>query len=481
MDGSPFMLTAIVNTFKNFRDKIFSCFSYRADATMELLDALAGNVNADSVVGLSENPAFRRGYGSIHDVISHFDQDPNQSERIEQRLLHYCSPITEAQPFHLMVLDCTSAPRPHSKTLQDKGVVYSPNPIPGNKPITIGHQYSVMGFLPEQASAHKNPPWILPISVRRVATDTNGINVGIEQMTMAASHFKGDLSVFLGDVSYSKPAFIKSIQENNNALLIARLTSNRIINRKPIEKICKTGNRRKRGHELWYGTEFNFKKETTWGDPHEIMSTPFITRKGKIFTARIQCWNDLLMRQKQGIKLNEYPFRVIRIEIFDEKENIVFNRPMWLMISGKRQHELNLTQIWKSYQRRYDIEHFFRFGKSRLLLDKFQTPDTAHEESWWKIACLSYAQLYMARELASNMPAPWEKYLPAMKTNETVKSVRQVQKSFNRITTETGTPAVAPKARGKQLGRQKGVRPMRRMRHTVIVKGSKWQKEKLQV
>lgn len=227
------MLKSILNQFRKFREHIFGCFSYRSDAAMELIDALASNTTANSVVGLSENHAFRRGYGSIHDVISNFNQDPNQSECIERCLLRYCSPITEAQPFRLMVLDCTSAPRPYSKTLHDKGVIYSPNPVLGNKPITIGHQYSVMGFLPEQASTHKNPPWILPISVRRVATDTNGINIAIEQMTMAASHFKEDLSIFVGDVSYSKPVFIKSIQENDNALLIARLTSNRIINRKP--------------------------------------------------------------------------------------------------------------------------------------------------------------------------------------------------------------------------------------------------------
>jgi hypothetical protein len=285
----------------------------------------------------------------------------------------------------------------------------------------------------------------------------------------------------LGDTAYSRPTFIERIQEHENSLLIARLISNRVINRKSNEKIRKIGDRRTRGHELWYGTAFNFKDSTTWGSPDETTSTIFVSRKGKIFTARIQCWNEMLMRQKNGIKLNEYPFRVLRIEIVDEQENVVFNRPMWLMVSGKRRYELDLLQIWESYKRRYDIEHFFRFGKSRLLLDKFQTPDTRHEESWWKISCLSQAQLYMGKELANNMPTPWEKYLPSMRENETVKAPRQVQKSFNRITAETGTPAAAPKPRGKQLGRQKGARPTRRMRHPVVVKGSKLEKQKLQL
>lgn len=177
---------------------------------------------------------------------------------------------------------------------------------------------------------------------------------------------------------------------------------------------------------------------------HWNQSLIFSTRKGKQFTAHIQGWNDMLMRQKNGVPMNKYPFRVIRIKITDENNNPVYKRPMWLMVSGKRRQELNLIQIWQSYKQRYDVEHYFKFGKTRLLMDKFQTPETTHEESWWKISSLAYAQLYMARELATNLPNPWEKYLSEMKNNVTVKSARQVQKSFMRITSEIGTPACAP-------------------------------------
>jgi hypothetical protein len=29
------------------------------------------------------------------------------------------------------------------------------------------------------------------------------------------------------------------------------------------------------------------------------------------------------------------------------------------------------------------LEHLFRFGKQKLLLDKFQTPDDRYEANWW--------------------------------------------------------------------------------------------------
>lgn len=144
---------------------------------------------------------------------------------------------------------------------------------------------------------------------------------------------------------------------------------------------------------------------------------------------------------------------------------------MWLMVAGKRRHELTAMQIWQSYARRYDIEHFFKFGKSRLLMDKFQTPEVAREESWWLITCVAYAQLYMACELANNLPTPWEKYLPQKKNNATVKSVRQVQKSFATITSNVGTPASAPKQLGNSLGRIAGTKLTRREHHPIIFKG----------
>ena len=107
--------------------------------------------------------------------------------------------------------------------------------------------------------------------------------------------------------------------------------------------------------------------------------------------------------------MNEYSFTVIRIIITDENNNQVYKRPMWLMVSGKRRQDLSLIQIWQSYKRRYDIEHFFKFGKMQLLMDKFQTPETTHEESWWQIASLAYAQLYMAQELANQFTQSVEK------------------------------------------------------------------------
>ena len=79
---------------------------------------------------------------------------------------------------------------------------------------------------------------------------------------------------------------------------------------------------------------------------------------------------------------------------------------------GQRGKELSLSEAWEAYRRGYDVEHFFRFGKQRLLMTAYQTPEVQHEENWWQLAQLTYVQLWLARYLAEAMPRPWERYFP---------------------------------------------------------------------
>ena len=83
---------------------------------------------------------------------------------------------------------------------------------------------------------------------------------------------------------------------------------------------------------------------------------------------------------------------------------------------------------------------------------------------------IAYAQLYLSRSLANILPNPWEKYLPAFKSNATIKSPTQIQNDFERIIRMIGTPAQPPKPRQKALGRQLGDIQIKRIRHPIINK-----------
>jgi hypothetical protein len=304
----------------------------------------------------------------------------------------------------------------------------------------------------------------------------NSVQIVITTVKASKAESLLDLHLGQGYSAETQQIFIalQGVQQHKDLVHIARLQNNRVIYNTPKPKLLKKTKRRERGHELWYGVAFNLKDESTHGMPDNTQSVSYKTRKGKNFTAQIESWNDMLMRQKDGIPLNEYPFTAVRITITDQQNNQVYKRSMWLMVAGERRGELTLSQTWESYAQRYDIEHYFKFAKTKLLMNKFQTPDVKREESWWQISSLAYAQLYMACELANNLPNPWEKYLPAMKDiKATVKSARQVQKSFAQITSEIGAPASAPKPRGIQLGRELGQQLTRRKMHPIIFKGEK--------
>ena len=55
-----------------FREVLYQNLDNRADAILELLDALSSNRDARSVVELSLSPHFRRGYASVYAAIRDF-------------------------------------------------------------------------------------------------------------------------------------------------------------------------------------------------------------------------------------------------------------------------------------------------------------------------------------------------------------------------------------------------------------------------
>lgn len=226
---------------------------------------------------------------------------------------------------------------------------------------------------------------------------------------------------------------------------------------------------RPQGHPTWYGTPFRLSDPTGWERPDEVATTRFTTRKGRTYTVHIEGWHDLLMNGTRDFAMHQHPFTLIRARVVDEAGKDVYRHPLWLLVFGKRRGEISLVEAFDAYGVRFDLEHFFRFGKQRLLMNAFQTPIVEHEENWWTLVQLAYVQLWLARSLAQEMPKPWERYLPTPETG--VASPSTVQRNFGRIIRQIGTPADVPKPRGYSPGREKGQRPKPRTRLPVIKKG----------
>jgi hypothetical protein len=184
----------------------------------------------------------------------------------------------------------------------------------------------------------------------------------------------------------------------------------------------------------------------------------------------------MLMKGTKNYQMNRHPFTLLQITVRDEIGNAVW-KPMWLIVIGSRRHELSLIDCYESYRQRYDMEHLFRFGKQKLLMTAYATPDINHEENWFKLTLIAYVNLWAARNLAAVLPRPWENYLTQ---NKSVKiSPSLVQRDLGRIISQMGTIAQSPKRRGYSPGRIKGDKKVPRTRHQVIRKTKKVTNEKL--
>lgn len=175
-----------VKKFLSWRENLYHGLKARKETLIELLDALSVNQTANSVVELSINPLFRRNYNSLYRGIKEFlpqQKDDNYSQQLNSLLEATSQTIPEpvSRNFKLFGIDTTPYPRQFSPTLADKTFIHYPNPIKGNKPISIGHCYSVVCALPEPITTG-NVPWAIPLLGDRVPGSEKAINIGNKQL-----------------------------------------------------------------------------------------------------------------------------------------------------------------------------------------------------------------------------------------------------------------------------------------------------------
>src|SRR5262245_16514669 len=219
-------ITLYPKELKQFRSELYQNINNRADTLLELLDALCSSPTANSVVELSQSASFRRSYSSLYKAIEEGELD----KMLLPHLLRPYLPYPQQRPFWLLLVDVTAQPRPYGETVADRGLVYEPTVVKGNKPVTIGHQYStvVLGLEPEEGVS---PSWVLPLLTRRVATSENKEMVGASQVEALLEDpqlpFAQALCVEAVDSNYSQPAYLYSHRRHANLVTIARVKSNR--------------------------------------------------------------------------------------------------------------------------------------------------------------------------------------------------------------------------------------------------------------
>jgi hypothetical protein len=207
-----------------FRQEVYQNFNKRADALMDLLDALSSQSRAQSVVELSLESCFRREHTSVFKAIASYS--PKWMKKSLAQLASLYLPHPRQRPFWALGVDTTPQPRPYARTLKDRGYVYQPALLQSNKPVTIGHCYAELALLPER-EVQQGSAWVVPLSCQRVSSAEDKELVGAIQMNVLLDDptlpFHNQLCVEVGDTSYSKPKYLFANRPKSNLVSLVRV------------------------------------------------------------------------------------------------------------------------------------------------------------------------------------------------------------------------------------------------------------------
>ena len=71
------------------------------------------------------------------------------------------------------------------------------------------------------------------------------------------------------------------------------------------------------------------------------------------------------MRGHNDAPIQAVPMMAIKITVTNQNNELVYKRPLWLIVVADWPHDWSIKESWYSYNHRFDLEHYFRFGKNR--------------------------------------------------------------------------------------------------------------------
>jgi len=473
-----------------FCQNLISFFDKNGKAIVSLIVALASNTGAKSVTELALNPVYFFQYSSISDAIDDVfkckSQDATPDEKTKERLdfdkksqavfKDFLPPLWKNK-YRLLNNDVTPIIRAHSPTLEDKESVHTANNvISGNKPISIGANLSVIGL-----SARENDiSWNLPLSMLKVPINLKSNEFAAKQLEIIVKNtelFEDEPFICTSDSAYCNKKFTHPTYLFDNLINIVRIAGHRNVFHQ-FDGVQREG----RGRHTEYGDIFKLNDATTHSQPNQIDEFEIILKKKQRKCNVIaKQYNNMIITGSRDHKMSDKPFNLISIEVFDIQTNEkVFAKTLWLTVWGQKRNEITIKDVYEAFRLRFDIEFFFHFGKQKLLLAKYQTPDIEHLENWFEIVKHSYWLLYLSRKEGENIVHKWEKYLAQYKNqdvkdpeNQLVKNPTQTQRAMPGIICPFAKKHLIPKTRNKSSGRKTGEKQPPRKRYEVGKKGKK--------
>jgi hypothetical protein len=422
----------IFQCLQTFRQEIYDRLGKARDAVFELMDAVLVSPSIPSLVSLSQSPVFRRKWPSIYAALH--DSRPPRAKLMK---LMVAQIPTEEQP--LLGGDATHWSRPEAGTLKERSFHHTKG---GG--IGIGQSYSTLAWIPQAKGS-----WALPLRHERITSFETPLSRAAFQLKQVTRQLSiRPIAVY--DRGYGNASFVNQTTEIEADLLL-RLASNRCVWGEPPPY----GGR---GAPFKHGHKFKFNDPQTW--PH---ATETLEREdpqlGKI---KVTQWRGYHFRKSPKREME-----ILLVEVLEPKGQKRKFKPLWLAWLGDIFPPLET--LWLKYLRRFALEHWYRFAKQRLYWTLPQLGSTRATERWSDLMPLLSWQLWLARADCVDSPLPWQSPQDEMAPG-------RVAQAFASIIAAIGTPAVAPKLRGKSPGRALGQTQPPRTRYPTVKKRAKKQK-----
>jgi len=412
---------------REFREAFYACMRRRSDALVELSDAILTAGNVHSLPYLSLEGVHRRGWGSLYAALCKGRID---AEALRELLVSH-SPHKGGTPVY--AVDVSPWPRCDAESSPGRCYLYHPSRHSAGQPIVAGWAYQLVARL-----GFERDSWVTLVDARRVEPEEEANGVAAEQVRALLARLPdcdgGPLFVF--DAGYD-PVRLQKGLEGHRAQILVRLNSRRVFYADP-EPAAK----RLVGRPRLHGEKLDLKNPKTWPEP---------TREHRCLTedygsVRVRAWSGLHPKTRRAKErygsesavVIKGTIVLVEVQRLPRGERRRRPKALWLWWHGESEPDIDL--LWKSYCRRFDIEHFVKFLKGALgwTTPRVRHPEQADRWTWLQLAV--YVQLRLVRGVVADRRLPWERPLPPQKLTPT-----RVLRSFATLLPLVGTPARAPK------------------------------------
>ncbi len=447
------------DALRAFRRSFYGCLHRRKDALFELADAiLAADGAAPSPAHLSLQASHRRGWGSLYAAL-----DRGRIGAEAMRRLLACHPLAESGATPVYAVDVSVWPRCDAECSPERGYYYHPSRHSAGQPIVAGWAYQFVAQL-----NFVRESWTAPVCVERVRPEQEANAVAGGQIVglLERSSVGEGVPLFVFDAGYD-PVKLQRRLERHPCQILVRLRAGRRFYGDPglCEPPAHVGRPRR------HGPKMKCNDPSTWPEP----TAEHACEDAGYGSVRVRAWAKMHPKVKNHAGRSSrgpLPIAVgtlvlVEVERLPRGERRREPKVLWLWWHGPQGTEPDLGLIWRSYVRRFDLEHTFRFLKQGMgwTTPRVRRPEQADRWTWLVVA--AYTQLRLARAHVADLRLPWERRYDASRLTPV-----RVHRAVSTLLVELGTPAKAPKPCGRSPGRPKGGLSGRAKRYPALKKSA---------